>query len=178
MALLKFLVLLAIFLLASHSNSFVSPSLAAGNQVQVNHVTRLQQPMSDPTNEPSCEPIREPTKRMNLDSVLPFNLSCIDNVMLSYHSNQHESLAEQPGIDEEINHSIDASNSSQTTSIESSCASLLAARAKCLNQHESSCASLLAARAKCLNMHIIFCLFLSKTIQQLRWQITPILSFS
>jgi hypothetical protein len=31
--------------------------------------------MSDPTNEPSREPIREPTKRMDLDAVLPNNLS-------------------------------------------------------------------------------------------------------
>ena len=36
---------------------------------------------------------------------------------------------------------------------ESRCASLLAARAKCLNSHESSCASLLAVCAKCLNSH-------------------------
>jgi hypothetical protein len=47
--------------------------------------------------------------------------------------------------------SIITSDSSQPTSHESSCASLLAARTKCLNQNESSCASLLAARAKCLN---------------------------
>jgi hypothetical protein len=33
----------------------------------------------------------------------------------------------------------------------SSCASLLAVHAKCLNSHESSCAALLAARAKCLS---------------------------
>ncbi len=46
-ALLKFLVLLAIFL--------------AGNQARVNHLIRFQQPMSDPMNEPSREPIREPT---------------------------------------------------------------------------------------------------------------------
>jgi hypothetical protein len=142
--------------------------------------------MSDPMNEPSREPIPEPTTRMNLDAVLPFNLSRIDNVMLSYHSNQRKYLADQPGIDEEINNSIDASDSSQTTSIESSCTSLLAAHAKCLNQHESSCASLLAALPSVSTLmkrlqrltHIIFCLFLSKTIQQLRWQITPIPCFS
>jgi hypothetical protein len=74
-ALLKFLVLLAIFLSASHSNAFVSLSSAAGNQVRVNHLTRLQQPMSDPTNEPSREPISKPTKRIDLDAVLPNNLS-------------------------------------------------------------------------------------------------------
>jgi hypothetical protein len=61
-ALLKFLVLLASFLLASHSDAFTSLSLIAGNQVRVNHLTRLQQPMSDPMNEPSREPICKPTK--------------------------------------------------------------------------------------------------------------------
>jgi hypothetical protein len=61
-ALLKFLVLLALFLSASNSNAFTSLSSVAGNQVRINHLTQLQQPMNDPTNEPSCEPIREPTK--------------------------------------------------------------------------------------------------------------------
>jgi len=74
-ALLKFFVPLAIFLLASHANAFVSLSSAAGNKVQVNRLTRLQQPMSDPTNEPSPEPIREPTKRLGQDALLPGNLS-------------------------------------------------------------------------------------------------------
>ena len=74
-ALSKFLVLLALFLSASYSNAFVSLSSVAGNHVRVNHLTRLQQPMSNPTNEPSREPIREPTKRMDLDAVLPNNLS-------------------------------------------------------------------------------------------------------
>ena len=74
-ALLKFLVLLAIFLSASHSNAFVSLSLAAGNQVRVNHLTRLQQPISHPTNEPSREPICEPTKRLGQDALLSGNFS-------------------------------------------------------------------------------------------------------
>jgi hypothetical protein len=60
-ALLKFLVPLAIFLLPSNANAFTSLSSVAGNQVRVNHLTRLQQPMSDPTNEPSREPTCEPT---------------------------------------------------------------------------------------------------------------------
>jgi len=47
--------------LASHSNAFTSLSWIAGNQVRVNHLTPLQQSMSDSTNEPSGEPIREPT---------------------------------------------------------------------------------------------------------------------
>jgi hypothetical protein len=74
-ALSKFLVLLALFLLASHSNAFTSLSSVAGNQVGVNHLTQLHQPMSDPTNEPSREPIREPTKRLGKDALLPGNLS-------------------------------------------------------------------------------------------------------
>ncbi len=73
--LLKFLVLLALVLSASHANTFTSLSLVAGNQVRVNHLTQLQQPMSDPINEPSCEPICEPTKQMDLDAELPNNLS-------------------------------------------------------------------------------------------------------
>jgi hypothetical protein len=60
-ALSKFLVLLVLFLLASHENAFTSHSSVAGNQVWVNHLIRLQQPMSDPMNKPSCEPIRKPT---------------------------------------------------------------------------------------------------------------------
>jgi len=45
--------------------------------------------------------------------VLSNNLSQINNAVLSNHSNQHESLADQPGIDEEINYPIAASDSSQ-----------------------------------------------------------------
>jgi hypothetical protein len=60
-ALSKFLVLLALILSTSHSNAFTSLSSGAGNQVRVNHLTRLQQLMSDPTNEPSREPSSEPT---------------------------------------------------------------------------------------------------------------------
>jgi hypothetical protein len=74
-ALSKFLVLLALFLSASHSNAFTSLSSVAGDQIRVNHLTRLQQPMSNSTNEPSRKPINEPTKRMDLDAVLPNNLS-------------------------------------------------------------------------------------------------------
>jgi hypothetical protein len=73
--------------------------------------------MSDPTNEPSREPICKPTKRMDLDAVLTNNLSHINNAVLSNHSNKRESLADQPGIDEEINYPIAASNSSQPTPI-------------------------------------------------------------
>jgi hypothetical protein len=61
-ALLKFLVLLALILLASHANAFTSLRLVAGSQVWINHLTQLQQQMSNPMSEPSHKPIREPTK--------------------------------------------------------------------------------------------------------------------
>jgi len=64
-ALSKFLVLLALFLLASHVHAFTSLSLVAGDQVRVNHLIRLQQLMSKPTDEmkaksKSREPETEP----------------------------------------------------------------------------------------------------------------------
>jgi hypothetical protein len=74
-ALSKFLVLLAIFFLANLGDAFINLSSAAGNLVRVNHLIRLQQPMSDPMNEPSREPICKPTKRTDLDAELPNNLS-------------------------------------------------------------------------------------------------------
>jgi hypothetical protein len=74
-ALSKFLMLLALFILASYANVFTSLSLIAGNQVQVNYLIKLQQPMSDPMNEPSCKLIHKPIKRMDLDAELPTNLS-------------------------------------------------------------------------------------------------------
>jgi hypothetical protein len=74
-ALSKLLVLIAIFLLASHANAFTTISPVVGNQVQEKHWFQFEEPMSDPTNEPSCEQIREPTKRMDLDAELPSNLS-------------------------------------------------------------------------------------------------------
>jgi hypothetical protein len=54
-ALLKFLVLLAIFLLASNANAFTSLSPVAGNQVWVNHLIQFDKSMSKPTNQPSCK---------------------------------------------------------------------------------------------------------------------------
>ena len=59
-ALLKFLVLLAIFLSASNANAFTSLSLVSRNQVWVNHLIRFEESMSTPTNEPSRNPIRKP----------------------------------------------------------------------------------------------------------------------
>jgi hypothetical protein len=71
----KLLVLIAIFLLASHANAFTSMSLVAGNQIQEKHWFQFEEPMNDPTNEPSCEPTCKPTKRMDLDAELPSNQS-------------------------------------------------------------------------------------------------------
>ncbi len=58
-ALLKFLVLIAIFLSASHANAFTSLSPVAGNQVQVEKWFQFVEPMSKPTNEPTGEPTQK-----------------------------------------------------------------------------------------------------------------------
>jgi hypothetical protein len=109
-ALSKFLVLLVIFLSASLGDAFV-------NHARLNHLIRFDASMSNPTNETSCFPSCKPTKRIDLDAVLPNNLSQINNVVLSNHSNQREFVGDQPGIDEEINYPIAASDSFQPTPI-------------------------------------------------------------
>ncbi len=136
-ALSKFLVLLALCLLASHANALTSLSSVAGNQVRIIHLILLQQPMSDPTNEPSFEPICKPTKWMNLDAKLPSNLSSektrvahsepkqdselpskiTDSTItqtcgLCHNKSEPESSVDQPGIDEEISHLIAVTDSS------------------------------------------------------------------
>jgi hypothetical protein len=129
-ALSKLLVLIAIFLLASHANAFTSMSPVAGNQVQEKHWFQFEEPMSNPKNAPSCEPTQEPTKQMDLDADLPNNLS----------PNQHESS----------NASLSVACAKCLNSNESSCASFLVMRAKCLKPQESSSAFLLVVHAKCL----------------------------
>jgi hypothetical protein len=62
-ALSKFLVLLAIFLLARHAHAFTCLSPIARNQVQGNHFIQFEEPTS------------EPIKRMDLDAELLTNLS-------------------------------------------------------------------------------------------------------
>jgi hypothetical protein len=60
-ALSKFLVLLALFLLASHANAFTSLSSAARTQVRINHVIQLDEPMSKPKKIPTRESMCKPT---------------------------------------------------------------------------------------------------------------------
>jgi hypothetical protein len=60
-ALSKFLVLLALFLMASHANAFTSLSSIAGTQVRINHVIQLDEPMIKPTKIPTREPMCKPT---------------------------------------------------------------------------------------------------------------------
>jgi hypothetical protein len=61
-ALFKFLVLLAIFLLANLGDAFTNPSSAAENLVRANHLVQFEESMSKPTNEPCCKPNTEPIK--------------------------------------------------------------------------------------------------------------------
>jgi hypothetical protein len=49
----KFLVLLAIFLLARSGDALMNLSLAAGDLVPVNHLIQFEEPMNDPTKIPS-----------------------------------------------------------------------------------------------------------------------------
>jgi hypothetical protein len=67
----QLLVLIAIFLSASHANAFTSMSPVSGNQVQEKHWFQFEEPMNNPTNEPSCEPTIKPIKRIDLDAELP-----------------------------------------------------------------------------------------------------------
>ncbi len=75
-ALLKFLVLIAIFLLASNANVFTSLNPVAGNQVQKKQWFQFEEPMNDPTNEPSCKPMSKP---MNEPNCKPTNDLSIDS---------------------------------------------------------------------------------------------------
>ena len=85
-ALSKFLVLLAIFLSTSLGDAFINLSPVAGNLVQVNHLIRFDESMSNPKNKPSREPSCEPTndsmvndqitnQRLEWDAELPNILS-------------------------------------------------------------------------------------------------------
>jgi hypothetical protein len=65
-ALSKFLVLLAIFLLAISGDAFMNLSSAAGNLVPVNHWIQFVEPMSKPMNEPNVKP----TKQTELPNIL------------------------------------------------------------------------------------------------------------
>ena len=65
-ALSKFLVLLAIFLLANSGDAFMNLSSVAGNLAPVNHWIQFVEPMSKPTNEPTVKP----TKRTELPIIL------------------------------------------------------------------------------------------------------------
>ncbi len=75
LALSKYLVLLPLFLLASHANALTSLSSVAGDQVWVVHLIQLQQPMRDPMNEPSSEPICKPTNDQTTNEVKPSSSS-------------------------------------------------------------------------------------------------------
>jgi hypothetical protein len=74
-ALFKFLVLLALFLLASHANAFTSLSSVAKYQVWVIHLIQLQQPTSNPRNEPSRKPSCKATNDQTTNEVQPSSSS-------------------------------------------------------------------------------------------------------
>jgi hypothetical protein len=65
-ALSKFLVLLAIFLLADYLNAFLSLSEVAGNQVQVNYLIQFEE-----SNNQICKLNQEPTNDQTTNEVQP-----------------------------------------------------------------------------------------------------------
>jgi hypothetical protein len=72
-------------------------------------LTRLQQPMCNPTNEPSREPIHKPTKRLGQDALLPVNLSSKGG--LCHNKNSERVMFSNQGQDNEIqSNSTDSSN--------------------------------------------------------------------
>ena len=60
-ALSKLLLLLAVFQSATNANAFTNLSPVTGNFVQVNHLIRFDESITNPKNKPSCEPMCEPT---------------------------------------------------------------------------------------------------------------------
>jgi hypothetical protein len=87
-ALSKFLVLLAIFLLANLGDAFINLSSAAGNLVWVNNWIQFVESISKMTNEPSskltCKPANDlmngqtsnqTKQQLEQDAFLPGNLS-------------------------------------------------------------------------------------------------------
>ncbi len=80
-ALLKFLVLLAIFLLARSGDALMNLSSAAGDLVPVNHLIRFVKP-SKPTNVSNVEPTKQTTSKRGkyslsekLDAELPSKIT-------------------------------------------------------------------------------------------------------
>ncbi len=71
-ALLKFLVLIALFLSASNANAFTSLSQATGTQVRINHLIQLEKPLSKPTTDQTND---QTTKQLKLVALLPVNQS-------------------------------------------------------------------------------------------------------
>jgi hypothetical protein len=71
-ALSKFLVLLAIFLLAGCANAFLSLSQVAGNQVQVNYLIRFEE-----SNNQNPKLNQEPTNDQTTNEVQPSSTSII-----------------------------------------------------------------------------------------------------
>jgi hypothetical protein len=73
-ALSKFLMLLAIFLSAMHTNAFTCLSPIARNQGQGNHFIQFDESIREQKNKPSRKPTSKPIKQIDLDAELPNNL--------------------------------------------------------------------------------------------------------
>jgi hypothetical protein len=81
---LKFLVLLALYLLESCAHAFLSICLVVGNQVCANHLIQFDAQMSNATNKPSHEPICKSIKQLDPNAVLQNSLSPM-NALVAYN---------------------------------------------------------------------------------------------
>ncbi len=88
-ALLKFLVLLAIFLLASNAHAFTSLSPVAGNQVQENQWFQFVEPMSKPTNEPTGEPTNNSKDQWQMPTTINLNSSGLSHATTMTNQEAH-----------------------------------------------------------------------------------------
>jgi hypothetical protein len=89
----KLLVLIAIFLLASHANAFTSMSPVAGNQIQEKHWFQFEEPMNNQTNESTCEPTCKPTERMDFDASTQGPERASNGTVQSWNNNQKKRVS-------------------------------------------------------------------------------------
>ncbi len=92
-ALLKFLVLLAIFLLESNANAFTSSSPVAGNQVQENQWFQFVEPMIKPTNKPTGEPTDSSKNQWQMPTTINLGSSGLSHATTMMDQEAHLHLA-------------------------------------------------------------------------------------
>ena len=101
-ALSKFLVLLAIFLLAGCANAFLSLSQVAGNQVQVNYLIRFEE-----SNNQNPKLNQEPTNDQTTNEVQPSSTSIIFYMFEAVNGVSHVHIKDVVNKQETCSHNLD-----------------------------------------------------------------------